>query len=57
MPESLSEVGLAIKNFLKILENAAGTCFFQKKKRNKIKNPLLNIAIIHLTFFHITGKN
>ena len=29
--------------------------FFQKK-RNKIKNPLLNIAIIHLTFFYITEK-
>ena len=37
MPESLSEVGLAIKNFLKILENAAGTCIFAKKKETKSK--------------------
>ena len=27
------------------------------KKKKKIKKPLLNIAIIHLTFFHITEKS
>lgn len=38
MPASLSEVGLAIKNFLKILENAAGTCFFQEKRKQNQKS-------------------